>query len=185
MSLPMPLNRTVLLPPLGTALRLIPDAMHTRLFSAMVNHLLRGQTLADELGPLEGKRIRLSVSDTGNEITFLVRGGQLNTYRCRAASDWDVRIRGRLEDFWRLATRIEDPDTLFFHRHLDLEGETEAGLYLKNLLDAMEFDWQAHVQAVMGRRLGGIVIAAVHRAGLDRAAYRLLHGSASPARPRR
>jgi O2-independent ubiquinone biosynthesis accessory factor UbiT len=185
MSLPMPLDRTFLLPSLSTALRLIPDAMHTRLFSAMINHLLKGQTLADELGPLEGKRIRLSVADTGNEITFMVRGGRLNSYRCRAGGDWDVRIRGRLEDFWRLAARIEDPDTLFFHRHLDLEGETEAGLYLKNLLDAMEFDWEGHVRAVIGPRPGGMVIAAIHRAGLDRVADRLLHGSQSPARSRR
>ncbi|OOG23708.1 hypothetical protein B1C78_10515 [Thioalkalivibrio denitrificans] len=168
MQLTLAPSRTTLLAPLGLALRTAPNAAHEAVFTAMVNHLLKGQPLADELDPLDGKRIRLSVSDTGSEITFLVRGRRLTPCRTRGADDWDVRIRGALEDFWRLAARIEDPDTLFFHRRLDLEGETEAGLYLKNLLDAMEFDWQAHVRAVLGTGPGNLVIGVVRRAGLDR-----------------
>ena len=39
-----------------------------------------------------------------------------------------------------LATRSEDSDTLFFQRRLSLEGSTELGLQLKNLLDGIEMD---------------------------------------------
>lgn len=175
--LPVPVSpdRSPLLTPLGFILRRMPDAVHTHLLSQLINHLLRGQPLAAELGPLEGKRLRLSVADSGNEITFLIRRGALCPLAGRRGEDWDVRIRGRLEDFWRLAFGVEDPDTLFFHRHLDLEGETEAGLYLKNLLDGMDFDWEAHVRAVMGESPGRRVAAAIRRTGLDRAARRLIH----------
>ena len=61
-----------------------------------------------------------------------------------------MRIRGSYDDFWRLASRSEDPDTLFFQRRLTIEGETETGLLLKNLLDGLEYDWRAHVRAVLG-----------------------------------
>ena len=62
----------------------------------------------------------------------------------------DVTIRGALEEFWRLATRTEDPDTLFFSRRLSIEGDTETGLHVKNLLDALDYDIEAHVRAVLG-----------------------------------
>jgi predicted lipid carrier protein YhbT len=35
--------------------------------------------------------------------------------------------------------RQEDPDTLFFNRTLDIEGDTELGLIVKNMLDAVEW----------------------------------------------
>ncbi|MFP4079803.1 MAG: SCP2 domain-containing protein [Ectothiorhodospira sp.] len=164
----MPLPKPPVLLPLGVALRLLPDAVHTRVFSALVNHLLRGQPAAEELGPLEGKRICLSVTDHRGGVCFLVRDQGITPWRPRGDEDWDVRIRGRLEDFWRLATRSEDPDTLFFSRRLDLEGETEAGLYLKNLLDTAEPDWESHIHAVLGERSGRRMVRLLHRLGLGR-----------------
>jgi len=35
--------------------------------------------------------------------------------------------------------REEDPDTLFFKRKLQIEGDTELGLITKNLLDSVEW----------------------------------------------
>ena len=51
----------------------------------------------------------------------------------------EVTIRACAWDYYRLARRIEDPDTLFFSRRLTIEGDTELGLLVKNSLDAM--DW--------------------------------------------
>ena len=56
-----------------------------------------------------------------------------------SAADYDVAIVGNLYEFLVLATRKEDPDTLFFNRRLRIEGETAVGLQQKNLLDTMEF----------------------------------------------
>lgn len=137
------------LQPLAVILRTLPDALHTEFLGRFFNHLLQGQPLAEQLQALEGKCLSLVISDADTELLFLINKGQLQ--RCpRARQAWNVRIKGRLEDFWLLATRREDPDTLFFNRQLALEGETEAGLYLKNMLDALEFDWQAHLLAVLG-----------------------------------
>ena len=50
----------------------------------------------------------------------------------------EVTIRACAWDYYRLARRLEDPDTLFFSRRLVMEGDTELGLLAKNTLDAME-----------------------------------------------
>ncbi|HNM65287.1 MAG TPA: SCP2 sterol-binding domain-containing protein, partial [Accumulibacter sp.] len=39
----------------------------------------------------------------------------------------------------QLLARQEDPDTLFFNRELSIVGDTELGLLVKNMLDAI--DW--------------------------------------------
>ena len=51
----------------------------------------------------------------------------------------EVTIRACAWDYYRLARRLEDPDTLFFSRRLTLDGDTELGLLVKNTLDAI--DW--------------------------------------------
>ena len=49
------------------------------------------------------------------------------------------RVR-TLMDLIRLALRLEDPDTLFFNRRLLIEGNTDIGLRVKNMLDGVEFE---------------------------------------------
>jgi len=50
----------------------------------------------------------------------------------------DVTISGNLNEFILLAARKEDPDTLFFQRRLLIEGDTELGLEVKNLIDSLD-----------------------------------------------
>ena len=145
-------------------LRTMPDSAHTAVSSRLANHLLRGQAQADRLGPLEGKRLCLAVRDTGSEWRFRVSGNRLHRDPDNGA--WDARISGNLADLLLLATRSEDPDTLFFARRLDLEGDTETALYVKNFLDALEFDRDAHLQSVIGPQRAAIVVAALERCAL-------------------
>ncbi|MCV5960072.1 SCP2 sterol-binding domain-containing protein, partial [Escherichia coli] len=39
-----------------------------------------------------------------------------------------------------IAGRKEDPDTLFFQRRLSIEGDTELGLEVKNLMDSVDLE---------------------------------------------
>lgn len=59
----------------------------------------------------------------------------------------EVTIRACAGDYYRLARRLEDPDTLFFSRRLTIDGDTELGLLVKNLLDAI--DW-THLPGPLG-----------------------------------
>jgi predicted lipid carrier protein YhbT len=51
-----------------------------------------------------------------------------------------VTISGHWREFLLLASRQEDPDTLFFRRRLVIEGDTELGLAVKNLIDSLDPD---------------------------------------------
>lgn len=141
-----------ILRPLRLPLRLIPDEVHTLMIARLSNHLMRGQGLRDRLRALEGKTISIHIRDIPLALQFTIRSGRLE--RAKKAdwkTGWDARISGDLADFWLLATRAEDPDTLFFSRRLNIEGDTETGLHMKNLLDGLDFDWQTHFEDVIGR----------------------------------
>ena len=139
-----------LLRPLASALRHIPEPVHEEIFCALCNQMLRGQPLGEQLFDLEGKIIALGILDSGKQLHFRIHQRQLQ--RAPGGGHWDARIAAELEVWWRLAIRADDPDTLFFQRRLVLEGETETALYIKNMLDALEFDWRAHLHAVLGEQ---------------------------------
>ena len=72
--------------------------------------------------------------------------------RVRAAPELpstDVTISGNLQGFLQLLAGREDPDTLFFQRKLNMEGDTATGVHIKNMLDALEYDWDAHFDSVL------------------------------------
>lgn len=52
----------------------------------------------------------------------------------------DVSFSGNTNDLVLIATRRQDPDTLFFQRKLIVEGDTELGLCVKNLMDSIDLD---------------------------------------------
>lgn len=146
--------------PLFLPLRIIPDAVHAELFARIFNHLLRGQPLATRLPEINGKSVCIDIRDAASQIHFRIEQGRLQP---AAAGHADVRISGKVEDFWQLATRREDPDTLFFNRRLCIEGDTETGVHVKNLLDALDYDWEAHFRDVLGDTLGDAAFAFFQR----------------------
>ena len=134
------------------------------LFVRVFNHGMRGQNLGAALAPLEGKRVRIQLTDAPLQLNLCIAGGRLKVAPARESAH--VTVRGRLADFVRLASRAEDPDTLFFQRRLSLEGETETGLAIKNALDALEWDWRRHCEAVLP--LGAVQLVRALSARLPR-----------------
>jgi predicted lipid carrier protein YhbT len=116
-------------------LQVLPDALHTELLARALNHLLRGQRLSARLPELDGRSVCLDIHDADAKLHFRIQRGRL-------IPAWPgpslVTIRGDLADFIALATRAEDADTLFFHRRLAIEGDTETGLHVKHLLDSLD-----------------------------------------------
>ena len=153
-------------------LHVVAAQVSTQIVALAVNHALRGQPLTERLGELSGKRFRLQVDDASVALTFEITSAGLRP----ADFDPHVTMRGSLQDFVALALRREDPDTLFFQRRLVVEGETETGLHLKNLLDGWDFDLTQHVQATLPRPLAHLTMKI---AGATRA----LRGLAQLRRP--
>ncbi|MBS1210313.1 MAG: putative lipid carrier protein [Proteobacteria bacterium] len=85
---------------------------------------------------LEGRTLRIIVDDLGARATLRYTAGHFRPVS--ADIEADVSFRAHTADFLKLLRRTEDPDTLFFQRKLRIEGDTELGLHLKNLLDSIE-----------------------------------------------
>jgi len=135
---------------------------------------MRGQALGHRLHELDGKRVRLNAIDMPWTLDLQVDAGKLRP--ADAHCEPDVTIRGSLADLRRLATRREDADTLFFERRLSLEGETQTGLLVKNMLDALDWDFEAHVRSVLPQPIASFAIAARRR---------LRQAASIPGAPRR
>lgn len=150
-----------MLPLLFTPVRLLPESVHTGLISHLTNHLLRGQAVQRRLVELDGKVVSLEVDDLGIELRFRLHEGYLHPARKIPS---DVRIRGKSDAFVALALRREDPDTLFFQRKLSVEGETETGVHIKNIIDGFDFHLQDHLNATLpttvATMLGRLIVIA-------------------------
>lgn len=101
----------------------------------------------EQVAPLRGKRFALVVRDLG--LAMHVESTPAGFRVARAPHAPDLTVAATLADFMALAMREEDPDTLFFARRLAVEGDTELGLVLKNLLDGI--DWRALLERVLPR----------------------------------
>jgi predicted lipid carrier protein YhbT len=92
----------------------------------------------DALAPLVGRRFALRAKDLRLTVHFECTPGGFQPAAAPYAPD--LSIAATVRDFIALGLREEDPDTLFFARRLEIEGDTELGLCVKNLLDAIDWD---------------------------------------------
>lgn len=126
----------------GPALLKMPVKMVPFMVKRQVlERLLRwqlGQALAEgELDFLNNRWLSITVRDMGLSWCTTVQNEQLVVQESAPA---DVSFSADASDLLMIAARKQDPDTLFFQRRLVIEGDTELGLYVKNLMDTIEPD---------------------------------------------
>ena len=122
--------------PIGQLLSHLPAYPGSLLFVSALNLALAKHLASDVTQMLIGKKLRLCVTDAQWAFDFEWLNGRFSACQNKAAAD--LTISASAHDFWLLARRQEDPDTLFFSRRLAMEGDTELGLLVKNTLDAIE-----------------------------------------------
>lgn len=130
-----------LLPPpsrLAPMVRRVPYQWQARAIGMALQKALATSLSGDTLIPLEGRRIGIEVSDLGIAWVLRVADGRLEV--CAADEKAEAIVRGTATDLMLLASRLEDADTLFFQRRLELTGDTELGLTARNLLDRMPWE---------------------------------------------
>ena len=125
-------------PLLAKPLSLMPGRVHAVVISNLVNRLLSRQITDGDLEFMNGRNLRIEVMDAGIRFDLSFDGKRL--LAADSASSPDLVFRGNLYDFLLLASRREDSDTLFFQRRLNIEGDTDMGLEIKNFLDAIDFE---------------------------------------------
>jgi predicted lipid carrier protein YhbT len=117
----------------------LPQWPHSVTLIAGLNAAARMKLLPqDSLELLEGRTFLVEVLDTGGRANFTYRDGLFRPL-FSAPQTPDLCFRANLSAFMQMLARQEDPDTLFFNRELSIEGDTELGLVVKNMLDAVEW----------------------------------------------
>lgn len=118
--------------------KIIPYSAQKPVLHLALNQAFREPLEAGELDFLEGRRIRIRITDAC--VDWLIEATAAGFEPVDRDWEEDVSISGELFDFALLATRQVDHDTLFFQRRIRIEGDTELGLGVKNTMDSMDWD---------------------------------------------
>ena len=105
-----------------------------------LNQMLRRGLLPADMTQFAGRHFQLDVLDLGISIRFSADTQRFTAENYPGAPD--LRLAANSADYLRMILREEDPDTLFFNRKLQIEGDTALGLATKNLLDCVDWRWQ-------------------------------------------
>ena len=117
-------------------LRRLPSSWQARALEAAVGHLLAAPLCEGQLDFMQGRRLGIEVSDLGLRWVLVLEGERLQATDETA----EATVRGTATDLMLLASRLEDADTLFFQRRLELTGDTELGLTARNMLDRLPWE---------------------------------------------
>ena len=132
---------------LSVPVKLTPFALKRQVLEQVLSWQFR-QALDDgELEFLEGRWLSIHVRDIDLQWFTSV-----------------VNFSADASDLLMIAARKQDPDTLFFQRRLVIEGDTELGLYVKNLMDAIELEQMPKALRMMLLQLADFVEAGMKTA---------------------
>ncbi len=119
-------------------LKLVPFPLQQNLMEALLGRVFREAIEEGEFAFLAGKWLKVEVSDLG--LCWFISEQEGKLVVARKCEHVDVCFSGNSQDLVLIAGRKEDPDSLFFQRKLKIEGDTELGLEVKNLMDSLDLD---------------------------------------------
>lgn len=141
---------------MSVPVKLAPFALKRQVLEQVLSWQFRQALAEGELEFLEGRWLSIHVRDIGLLWYTSVVDGRLVVSQ---QADADVSFSADASDLLMIAARKQDPDTLFFQRRLVIEGDTELGLYVKNLMDAIELEQMPKALCVMLLQLADFVEA--------------------------
>ena len=141
---------------MSVPVKLAPFALKRQVLEQVLSWQFRQALAEGELEFLEGRWLSIHVRDIGLLWYTPVVDGRLVVSQ---QADADVSFSADASDLLMIAARKQDPDTLFFQRRLVIEGDTELGLYVKNLMDAIELEQMPKALRVMLLQLADFVEA--------------------------
>ena len=141
---------------MSVPVKLAPFALKRQVLEQVLSWQFRQALEEGELDFLEGRWLSINVRDIGLLWYTSVSEGRLVV---SATAEADVSFSADASDLLMIVARKQDPDTLFFQRRLVIEGDTELGLYVKNLMDAIELEQMPKALRVMLMQLADFVEA--------------------------
>lgn len=124
--------------PWQTPFKLLPKVIQLKLVAKVSNYLFKQQLIDGDLDFLEDAILRIQINDIAYDWQVSMQDNRL--FFSEGTDSADTTFSGNSKEFLLLASRREDPDTLFFQRRLSIVGDTELGLHIKNLIDSIDMD---------------------------------------------
>ncbi|MEJ5073323.1 SCP2 domain-containing protein [Enterobacter ludwigii] len=141
---------------MSVPVKVTPFALKRQVLEQVLSWQFRQALAEGELDFLEGRWLSIDVRDIGLRWFTSVENDRLIV---SDSADADVSFSADASDLLMIAARKQDPDTLFFQRRLVIEGDTELGLYVKNLMDAIELEQMPKALRIMLLQLADFVEA--------------------------
>lgn len=117
---------------------LLPFSVQKKVLADLLAKVFAEAIEDGDLEFLEEKWLKVEISDL--KLTWYLSFADDKLIIEENCAAEDVSFSGALNELILIAGRKEDPDTLFFQRRLSIQGDTELGLEVKNLLDNIDFD---------------------------------------------
>ncbi|PKF61012.1 SCP2 domain-containing protein [Psychromonas sp. psych-6C06] len=117
---------------------LMPFFIQKKLLGELLARLFKEAIEDGDLEFLQDKWLKVEVTDL--KLTWFLSFKDEKLVINESAEQVDVIFSGDVNELILIAGRKEDPDTLFFQRRLTIQGDTELGLEVKNLLDNIDFE---------------------------------------------
>nr|WP_085285425.1 SCP2 sterol-binding domain-containing protein [Colwellia chukchiensis] len=121
-------------------MRFVPFAVQKSLLLPALHSVFKEALDDGDFAFLTDKWLKISITDIELHWWLSFQAGQLIMAAPSQAIPEDVSFSAAGDDLLLIAGRKQDPDTLFFQRRLQIEGDTELGLAVKNLIDALDLD---------------------------------------------
>ncbi|MBL1418384.1 MAG: SCP2 domain-containing protein [Moritella sp.] len=118
--------------------KVLPFSLQEKVLSQVLNRVFAEALADDEFEFLEKKWLQVEITDLG--INWFISCVDNKLVIAPNAASVDVSFKGNINELVLITARKEDPDTLFFQRRLKIEGDTELGLEVKNMLDSFDLD---------------------------------------------
>lgn len=122
---------------LSKPLQVIPFQLKQKIIEQLLQAQFENSLADGDLYFLENRWLKIEVRDLQLVLFISNVNDKLIVSRAEVP---DVSFSGNTNDLVLIATRRQDPDTLFFQRKLIIEGDTELGLCVKNLMDSIELE---------------------------------------------
>lgn len=125
---------------LQPSLRIVPFSTQKSLLLPALNSIFSEALEDGDFAFLQSKWLKISITDLQLNWWLSFDGNQLVMASQKEDIAEDVSFSANGDDLILIAGRKQDPDTLFFQRRLKIEGDTELGLEVKNLIDAIDIE---------------------------------------------
>lgn len=119
-------------------MRLVPFSLQKSVLLPSLHSVFKKTVEDGDFEFLEGKWLKINIQDLEINWWLSFDDGKLIMGSANQMIKEDVSFSANGDDLILIASRKEDPDTLFFQRRLKIEGDTELGLEVKNLIDAID-----------------------------------------------